>query len=171
MPRKIGVSPAVEEDPKARARRLAQEAVQNFENLREELNKEERIFQEEHPEAWKSLQDIHKLKDDVSQAVAAAKPLVAALGESIGEFRVTIKSTKPHYDETKFASILCELESSNLGDVFKALHAAGVITAVSLDKEAVSVYFPRNPEVQEGFTDAFDPGGTPLTPAVSVPKV
>jgi len=160
-----------EAEEKAAKKRRAEEAVQRYEELRARLESEEERWQEEHKEAWEDMQGIGHLRDDCRQAIDQAKPLVAECGETVGDFKVQQKTSKPHYDPEKFAKVLCELESENLGEVFKALYEAGVVTSVGLDKTAIGVFFPRNPEVQEGFADAFDPGGEPLTPAVTVPKL
>lgn len=48
---------------------------------------------------------------------------------------------------------------------------SGAVKGVSADQATLKVLMPRNPDISATFNDSYDRGGTPLTPAVEIPKI
>lgn len=157
-------------NPGETKKQLAEAAVGEFENLRFNLITEKDNWADTYQDAAAELDSIRILEDECTVALNKAKPLVAAYGKTVGDFKATVRKTKPHYDENLMAAELCELDDENLGEVFKHLVKVGVISGVKLDKVALAAHFSQHPELTEAFEDAYDQGGQE-TVAVRVPKL
>lgn len=159
-------------DEKAQQRQLAEEAVQNFENLRSDLVSERDHFEEDYPEAHAQLQVINQIEDAVRDAIATAKSAVGLFGSTVGDFKVQQKTTKAHYEGNKLLEELANIEDdAEAGRILKTLVEAGVVKEFKVDRDSANVFFPRHPDLETAFADAYDPGGKPMTPAVTVPKL
>lgn len=153
------------EDP---AMEAAKRAVQEFETRRRVLQEMREDWKKNYPEADVALQAILQQEDSVIEAMSAAKPLVAAAKQTIGDFIATRKYSNPHYDSEQVTKILATLE--NRLEVFDEMLSAGIIDEVMLSKEAAIAWFAQHPAYAEVFGPAFKPR-TEQTTAVTLPKL
>ena len=166
-PKPTHLPPPVTEDEQSE-RNPAREAVELYERLRQRLEEAKTSFEARHPHAVAELQSIREMEDEVREAIAAAKPLIAEAGESIGEFTCKRKFASAHYDSDEVTKILGSFE--NVGEVYADLYRVGVIKRIDFDKDRLVTYFSRDPGYAEAFKGAWREK-TELTPAVSVPKL
>jgi hypothetical protein len=146
----------------------AQEAVQRYESLRQELEDAKAAFEKKHPKAVAALKSIRELEDSVQDAIAAAKPLVADAKETVGEFLCKRRFSAAHYDGEEVTKILGSFKNS--GEVYADLYRVGVVKKIEFDKDRLVSYFARDPGYTEAFKGAWREK-TELTPAVTVPKL
>jgi hypothetical protein len=158
-------APVVAETKEVRAARVAVEEFTRHYALLVQMKKE---WEQSFPEANDALLEIRQQEDLVQDAIKKAKPLVALAKMTIKDFIVQRKWEKPHYDDEELTRILSSLE--NCGDVFATLMQNGLITSVSLQKDAAIAWFAQNPEYGKVFESAFR-DEKEMTPAVTVPKV
>lgn len=164
LPKPIA-APQKQEDPNVAA---AKAAVENFEIQRRVLSEMKEDWEKNFPEANVARQNIMKQEDLVTDAIAKAKPLIAKVKQSIGEFTAQRKFSKARYDDEEVTRILATLE--NRLQVFDEMLSSGIVTAVGLNREAALAWFAQRPAYAEAFQPAFK-DVEEQTCAVSVPKV
>lgn len=153
------------EDPALAA---AKAAVENFEIQKRVLIEMREDWEKNYPEANQARQDILRQEDLVVDAINKAKPLIASVKQTIGDFKATRKFKKAHWDEKEITQILSTLE--NRLDIFEEMLSSGIVEALSLNREATIAWFAQRP----GYTEAFQPAFKEEqedTCAVSVPKI
>ena len=161
----------VQKPKKSKKLEKAEQAVETFEEMKKDLILMREEFQQTYPKAHAVLQEIHKQEDDTREQIAACKILVRDAGESIGEFVYTPKSTNEGYDGGKLLGLISSLPPETAGNMLKELSERGLITAVAVDKAAAKVIRASDPDLRDKLQDAWDPGGTPLTAAISTPNI
>jgi hypothetical protein len=184
----------------------AHQAVQQFEELREQYNAMWEQFRQDYPEAYQLFVAIEDQKIELQQQALEAKEFVRDAKATVGEFVCTLKHTKPKYDPDAMFEIMgkllmhaaenAELASEMLADsaengteldvgpmmdhinsvrmqvgIINELIRAQGVKSVSVDQAVMKVLMPRNPDISNAFNDAYDRGGTPLTPSVEIPKI
>ncbi len=160
--------PVPADDDEQFEKQSAHDAVQLYERLRQRLEEARVSFESRHPHAVVELKSIREMEDEVKEAIKAAKPLVAAVKESIGDFSCQRKFAAAHYDNDEVTKILGTFE--NAGEVYADLYRVGVVKHIEFDKDRLVTYFSRDPGYAEAFKKAWREK-TELTPAVSVPKL
>jgi hypothetical protein len=163
LPKPIA-APQRQEDPDVAA---AKAAVENFEVQRRVLGEMKEDWEKNFPEANQARQDILRQEDVVMDAIAKAKPLIAKIKQSIGEFTAQRKYSKPRYDDEEVTKILASLE--NRLEVFDEMLSSGIVSAIGLNREAALAWFAQRPTYAEAFQPAFK-DTEEQTCAVSVPK-
>ncbi len=153
-------------DPKA----VAEAAVKNYEKKREELDEMGREFNREFPDAKQFLDQIKETEDTVVALIDAAKSLVKAAGETIGDFRFQAKNKAGHHDPKKVLEILTGLEDESLGETFKDMVKTGAIKGVALDAKVLPIVTARDPGLSELLSNAWVEKA-PMSPAVTTPKL
>jgi len=159
------VAPQKVEDPALAEARVA---VENYELQRRMLNEMREDWEKNYPEAYLARQDILRQEDLVTDAIAKAKPLIAAIKQTIGEFKATRKFKKAHYDEKEVTQILSSLE--NRLEVFEEMISSGIVDAIGLNREATIAWFAQRPGYAEAFHPAFKEEQED-TCAVTTPKL
>lgn len=162
---KLSAAPQRQEDSDVAA---AKAAVENFEVQRRVLGEMKEDWASNYPEANQAHQDVLRQEDLVMQAIADAKPLVAKIKQSIGDFAAQRKYSKPGYDEEEVTKILASLE--NRLEIFDEMLSSGIVSAIGLDREASLAWFAQRPKYAEAFQSAFR-NAAELTCAVTVPKI
>lgn len=152
------------EDP---AVALAKAAVENYENQKRMLTEMKEDWEKNFPEANVAQQEILRQEDIVSEAISKAKPLVAAVKQTIGDFKATRKFDRAHYDETEILQILSTLEQRL--EIFEEMLQSGIIESLSMNRDATIAWFAQRPAFSEPFSPAFKEEKE-ATCAVSVPK-
>lgn len=159
------------EKPKATKKvTKAEEAVSKYQEMRKQYVLLEDEFQEKFPQAHAHLQNIKKLEDDIRTQIDGCKILVREAGHTIGEFIFTAKATTEGYSGSKLVELIAKLEDADAGELFKELVERGFIEAVSVDKAAAKVVRASDATLRDRLAPAWDAGGVPLTPAITVPK-
>jgi hypothetical protein len=164
LPKPIA-APQKQEDPDVVAARAA---VENFEVQRRVLREMKEDWERNYPEANQARQDILRQEDLVTDAVAKAKPLIAKVKQSIGEFTAQRKFSKAHYDEEEVTKVLTTLE--NRLAIFDEMLSSGIVSGVGLNQAAALAWFAQRPDYAEAFQPAFKDEAE-MTCAVSVPKI
>lgn len=151
---------------------LAQNAVNEFDELRTKFLAEEALWQEEHPEAHEALAALEEIRDKLNTARDVAKHHVKEAGRTVGDFVYREKKKSPFYDGEKLLEHLLTLEPHSFKETVRILKERGVIQSLVLDKEAAKTVHQRSSE--EGLSqivgESFNEGGQPLAPAITVPK-
>ncbi len=160
--------PSVPADEPQLEKQAALEAVQLYERLRQRLEEAKVSFEARHPHAVAELQSIREMEDEVREAIAAAKPLVAAAKETVGDFPCKRRFSAAHYDGPEVTKILGTFE--NAGEVYVDLYRSGVIKHIEFDNAGLVTRFSRDPGYAEAFKGAWREKSE-LTPAVTVPKL
>jgi len=158
-------APQRREDPDVVAARAA---VENFELQRRMLVEMKEDWEKNFPEANIAKQEIMRQEDIVMEAVAKAKPLIAKIKQSIGDFKAQPKFSKARYDDEEVTRILATLE--NRLQVFDEMLTSGIVSAIGLNREAALAWFAQRPGYAEAFQPAFK-DVEEMTCAVSVPKI
>lgn len=153
------------EDP---ALATAKAAVENFELQKRMLDEMREDWEKNYPEANQARQDIMHQEDLVVAAINKAKPLIAAIKQTIGDFKATRKFKKAHYDEKEVTQILSTLE--NRLDIFEEMLQSGIVEALGLNRDATIAWFAQRPGYAEAFHPAFKEEEED-TCAVSIPKL
>jgi len=161
-------APVPAEEESQFEKQAASEAVQLYEQLRQRLEEAKAAFEANHPVAVNELKSIRQMEDEVQEAIAAAKPLVAVAKESVGEFTCKRRFSAAHYDNNEVTRILGTFE--NAGEVYEDLYKSGVVKSVEFDKSGLVTRFSRDPGYAEAFKEAWREKSE-LTPAVTVPKL
>lgn len=149
-------------------KQAAHEAVQLYEQLRQRLEEAKAAFENNHPDAVAELKSLRQMEDEVQEAIAAAKPLVATSKETVGEFLCKRRFTAAHYDNNEVTRILGTFE--NTGEVYEDLYRSGIVKSVEFYNAGLVTRFSRDP----GYTEAFKAAWrekSELTPTVTVPKL
>jgi hypothetical protein len=154
-----------QEDPDIAA---AKAAVENFEVQKRVLREMKEDWEQNFQEAHIARQDILRQEDIVVEAINGAKPLVAKIKQSIGDFIATRKYSKACYDEKEVTKILSTLE--NRLDVFNEMLDSGIVEVIGFSREATIAWFAQRPGYSEVFQAAFQDAAE-MTCAVTVPKV
>jgi hypothetical protein len=162
---KLSAAPQKQEDPDVRA---AKAAVENFEVQRRVLKEMQEDWEDNYPEANQARQDVLRQEDIVTKAIADAKPLIAKVKQSIGDFAAQRKYSAPHYDEEEVTKVLSSLE--NRLEVFDAMLSSGIVSAIGLNREASLAWFAQRPDYASAFQTAFK-DREEQTCAVTVPKI
>lgn len=149
----------------------AQKCVEQYEERRGELEEKKGDFETEFPEAQLAINDIKKTEDEVRELIETAKVAVRGAGQTVGDFRFVAKSTTPGYLPEKVLEVLCGLEDTSAGETLKLLYKRGVISAVKVDKDASRMVKAGAPGLAELLEEAWDAGGTPLTPNIFTPSL
>lgn len=149
-------------------KQAASDAVELYVRLRERLEEARATFERNHPQAVADLAAVRKMEDEVQEAIAAAKPLVAEAKETVGEFSCKRRFSAAHYDGEEVTRILGSFE--NAGEVYADLYRVGVVKRIDFDKDRLVTYFSRDPGYAKAFKEAWRKKSE-LTPAITVPKL
>lgn len=172
----------------------AEEAVKEFEVLRDEIKEEERVLEDEYPEAFAAIGKIDDLKSQAASAIAKAKGAIAAAKQTIGDFKFVPAFSGPSYLEDKLMEAVCsqsvpvvdadgepvldadgeptyapDLEA--IGTLCFELYQRGVIKAAKVDKKAAKIFHERGGELRDSVEESWDPGGIELAGRVYAPKI
>jgi len=147
---------------------LAQAAVENYELQKRLLEEMKEDWDKNFPEAYLARQDILQQQDIVVEAINKAKPLIAKIKQSIGDFVATRKYSKARYDEKEVTQILSTLE--NRLEVFGEMLESGIVEAIGLNDAATIAWFAQRPGYAESFKTAFK-DREEQTCAVTTPKI
>jgi len=160
----------------------AEAAVKEFEILRDEIRLEERVLEEEYPEAFEAIGKIDDLKSQANSAIAKAKGFIAQAKETIGDFRYVAAFSNPSYLEDKLMEAICSQtdvtedddevpDFAAIGPLVHELYQRGVIKAASIDKKAAKIFHERGGDLRDVVEKAWDVGGTELSGRVHAPKI
>lgn len=171
------------------AKKLAQKAVDDYQEMLGNLRDAEKEFRDNHPEAADDLERIGEYRDQVQEHIDRTKLLVRAAGVSIGDFKVTKKKTQPGYLPEEIVGVIAEMTEGAVKELedredamgmdstktlvlaLSELFESGVVKAISFDKDAAKIFFPNAADMAQLFQPAWDEGGKELTPAVKVPTL
>ena len=145
---------------------LAAEAVQAFENEREQLEQLHQEFEANFPDASQFLQTIKQQEDVVNNAISSAKSLVSQAGETVGDFVCKRKYSKPRYNDDRFTQLVGQSED---GGIVVELIQGGHVKKVTL-ADSATAWFASHPQSAEAYQSAWDEKKE-LTAAVTVPKL
>lgn len=146
----------------------AKRAVENFELQHRLLAEMKEDWERNFPEASLAQKDILAQEDAVTSAIDKAKPLIAKVKQSIGEFKATRKWSKAHYDEEGVTRVLTSLE--NRLEVLDEMLSSGIVSTIGLNQTAALAWFAQRPQYSEAFQPAFK-AEVETTTAVTVPKI
>lgn len=98
-----GSKPKAKENAAGAAKRAAQDAVDQYQEMVNDLREAEKSFRQEFPEAHEALEKMNEFKDEIAEQIDRAKILVRNAGVSIGDFKLTKKKSQPAYkpDDTR----------------------------------------------------------------------
>lgn len=156
----------------------AEEAVKEFELLRDEIKQEERVLEEEYPEAFQAIGKIDDLKSQASSAIAKAKGCIAAAKQTIGDFKFVPAFSNASYLEDQLMEAICsqatedeEPDLEAIGKLTYELYQRGVIKAAKVDKKAAKIFHERGGSLRDLVEESWDKGGTELPGRVHAPKI
>lgn len=149
----------------------ARAAVKAFEDKKKDLLAMQEEWEVEFPDAHDALQEVRQTEDDVNSLIKAAKPLVSEAGQSVGDFKFAQPKSSPHYDTTKLLSVLCEMSDAGAGEYLKFLNERGCLKELKVDQDTLKLLATQESDLRDELEDAFDAGGTLLTPRITVPKL
>ena len=145
----------------------ATKAVRAYEEQHGTLHEMEESWRDDFPDALEARNNILEQQDIVQEAINKAKPLVAAAGVTIGDFKCVQKFSQPHYDDAEVTKLLCNDEYG--AETILHMIQEGVAT-LSLDKTQIAVWVARNPRVEATIQSAWREKA-PMKPAVTTPKL
>ena len=146
----------------------AKSAVSEYEVQRRMLTEMSEEWEGNFPEANLARKDLLVQEDAVISSIKAAKPLVAAAGETVGDFLAQPKSQKAQYDEKEVTKLLGTFEDGP--QIFMEMLDSGIIKVVSLERDAAIAWFAQHPAYAEAFQEAWIEEMS-MTTSVTVPKL
>ena len=165
MVSKPASKPAKKENPKIA---IAREAVTYFEEQYRVLSQMKAEWTANFPKASQARDDIMQQEDIVQAAIQRAKPLVADVKMTIGDFIAQRKWSEGHYDDGELTRLISSSDDGN--EILLQFLQEGIVKGVTLDKQRATSWFAQHPEHAARFEGAWKEKAE-ITTAVMVPKV